>query len=236
MSLLKIPLLLSSAIAAQVASTAPNKPSSNEIVHQTFIGWISMKDLKWGLPLTKANTWAICLGEIAITVAHMIDPDALPSVMQPAVGLLRQIEDMPITSPFLLGTALAVTGGFIRWWCFRTLGRFFTFKLSVRKGHKLVTSGPYAIVRHPSYMGGIILYIGRVICFTSSTALLRRSGFLNIPAMATIVWAWRVWRTLALFSYLGRINQEDEVLKSLAGEEWENWAKVVRYKLLPGVY
>jgi hypothetical protein len=53
MTLLKIPLILSSAIVVHVANTAPHNPSSNEVVHQTFNEWISMKDLKWGLPISK---------------------------------------------------------------------------------------------------------------------------------------------------------------------------------------
>jgi protein-S-isoprenylcysteine O-methyltransferase Ste14 len=166
----------------------------------------------------------------------MIDPNALPTVMQQTVGSLRKIQDMPITSAFLYGTALAVAGGSIRWWCFRTLGRFFTFKLSLRKGHHIITSGPYAVVRHPAYAGGAIMSIGTVILYGSSTALLRRSGVINIPGVKMVAFAWMAWRTLALSSYLGRINQEDKVLKSIAKDEWESWAKVVRYKLIPGIY
>jgi protein-S-isoprenylcysteine O-methyltransferase Ste14 len=176
------------------------------------------------------------LAEIAITVSHMIDPNTLPSAMQQAVGSLRNIQDMPVATPFLFGTALTVAGGFIRWWCFRTLGRFFTFKLSVREEHQLVTSGPYAVVRHPSYMGGIIMSLGTMILYGSSTSLLRRSGVMNVPGMKPVVCAWLAWRMLALSSYVGRINQEDEVLKSIAGDEWHSWARVVRYKLLPGIY
>ena len=166
----------------------------------------------------------------------MIDPSTLPNVIQQTVGSLRKIPDMPITSPFLFGTALAIAGGFIRWWCFRTLGQFFTFKLSVRKGHRLVTRGPYGIVRHPSYMGGIVMSIGTVILYGSSTSLLRRSGVIYAPGVKAAVGVWMAWRTLALSSYVGRINQEDEILKSIAGDEWQGWAKAVRYKLLPGVY
>lgn len=78
--------------------------------------------------------------------------------------------------------------------------------------------------------------IGTVILYGSSTALLRRSGVINIPGVKMVAFAWMAWRTLALSSYLGRINQEDKVLKSIAKDEWESWAKVVRYKLIPGIY
>ena len=40
------------------------------------------------------------------------------------------------------------------------MGSLFTFETSIRKGHTLITSGPYAIVRHPSYAGFTLVVIG----------------------------------------------------------------------------
>ena len=54
---------------------------------------------------------------------------------------------------------MASVGGLIRYKCYRTLGSMFTFEMSIRKDHILVTSGPYAIVRHPSYTGIILVAI-----------------------------------------------------------------------------
>lgn len=51
-------------------------------------------------------------------------------------------------------------GGLIRYKCYRVLGSMFTFEMSIREGHVLVTSGPYAIVRHPAYIGAILVVIG----------------------------------------------------------------------------
>ncbi|OAX34757.1 hypothetical protein K503DRAFT_674015, partial [Rhizopogon vinicolor AM-OR11-026] len=82
--------------------------------------------------------WAISFAEIAIIASRAAGLSALPSAIQHVVGsFIGRIQDTPITSPFIIGTSLAVAGGLIRWWCFRTLGRFFTFELSVRKGHQL---------------------------------------------------------------------------------------------------
>ena len=54
-----------------------------------------------------------------------------------------------------------------RWMCFAFLGRRFTFKLKThQKGINalsLVTDGPYAWVRHPSYSGLILVFIGLVL-------------------------------------------------------------------------
>ena len=55
---------------------------------------------------------------------------------------------------------MASIGGLIRYKCYRAMGTLFTFEMSIRKGHMLITSGPYAIVRHPSYAGVILVVIG----------------------------------------------------------------------------
>ena len=62
---------------------------------------------------------------------------------------------------------LAVIRGLIHLRCYRTLGWFFTFELSILLHHKLIMSGPYAIVQHPSCMA-VILVLGRAI-FVHST-------------------------------------------------------------------
>ena len=51
----------------------------------------------------------------------------------------------------LAGTLLAAAGGLVRAACYRALGPCFTFELAIRAGHRLVTRGPYARVRHPGY-------------------------------------------------------------------------------------
>ncbi|KAG2341997.1 hypothetical protein BDR05DRAFT_418444 [Suillus weaverae] len=158
----------------------------------------------------------------------------IQAITQHVVG--HSIRHIPIAFPFILGTALAVTGGLLRWWCYRTLGRFFTFQLSVRKGHRIVTTGPYAVIRHPAYAGSIMQIIGIVILHGSPTSWLRHSGVLDIPGLKLVVVAWLAAITLLFISCVFRVSQEDEVLKSAFGDEWERWAKAVRYRLVPGVY
>jgi len=80
-------------------------------------------------------------------------------------------ERICISWPFLVGTLMASFGGIIRYKCYRALGRMFTFEMSILRNHKLITSGPYAIVRHPSYVGcilavsGILLIHGSKVCY-----------------------------------------------------------------------
>jgi hypothetical protein len=53
MALLKIPLILSSAVAVHVALTPPHAPSKSEVVHDTFNEWVIIQHVKYGLPIAK---------------------------------------------------------------------------------------------------------------------------------------------------------------------------------------
>ncbi|KAG1763174.1 hypothetical protein EDD22DRAFT_777427 [Suillus occidentalis] len=222
MSLLKIPFILSSAVAVHVALTPPHAPPKSEVVHDTFNEWNYAQIVYWG----------VSLAEIALTLTRMTDPKTLPSVIQNTI----ESRTVPITRPFILGTALVATAGYLRWSCFRTLGRFFTFELTTRKGHQLVTNGPYSIVRHPSYSAAIMQYLGVVVLHGSATSWLRQSGVLDLPGVKPVLIAWLLERTITVISLVRRINQEEEVVKSMFGDEWRMWAKDVRYRLIPGIY
>jgi protein-S-isoprenylcysteine O-methyltransferase Ste14 len=75
-----------------------------------------------------------------------------------------------------------------------------------------------------------------LILHGSPTSWLRNSGVLNIPGLKLVAMAWLVQVIVFMISVIGRVSQEDEVLKSAFGDEWKRWAKAVRYRLVPGVY
>lgn len=62
-----------------------------------------------------------------------------------------------------LGVALCVAGFGIAFWARGHLGRNWGMPMSLRQGHELVTSGPYAYVRHPIYTGLMIAMIGSAL-------------------------------------------------------------------------
>src|SRR5438105_1197408 len=51
------------------------------------------------------------------------------------------------------GFVLFVFGIVLRWYAIAYLGKFFTVDVSVRSDHKVIDTGPYKYVRHPSYTG-----------------------------------------------------------------------------------
>ena len=52
------------------------------------------------------------------------------------------------------------------------MGRMFTFEMSIRRDHKLVTSGPYGVVRHPGYTGILLVVSGMLLLHASEVSFL----------------------------------------------------------------
>lgn len=77
----------------------------------------------------------------------------------------------------------------------------------VKKDKELATEGPYALVRHPLYLGNHLLFIG--FCLTSG-----------------LWWSALVWATVTVFYYPPAIRHEDAKLESLFGEAWRRWREV----------
>jgi protein-S-isoprenylcysteine O-methyltransferase Ste14 len=84
--------------------------------------------------------------------------------MNTLAGILYTVVYIP--SPWSIGEIIAactcLTGCIVRLWAYATLGHLFTFELAIRKGHKLVTTGPYVFARHPSYTAFGLAFIGRI--------------------------------------------------------------------------
>jgi protein-S-isoprenylcysteine O-methyltransferase Ste14 len=74
------------------------------------------------------------------------------------------------TAVALAGALLALTGAAFAAWAKARLGRHFSPQLGVQVNHQLVTSGPYAVVRHPIYLGIIDFIIGTAL-FLNDVAL-----------------------------------------------------------------
>lgn len=61
---------------------------------------------------------------------------------------------------YYIGIALMLAGIAFRQWAIAVLGRYFSGVIGVQKEQKVVDTGPYRWIRHPSYTGALIFYIG----------------------------------------------------------------------------
>jgi len=117
--------------------------------------------------------------------------------------------------------ALALVG------CLLTL-----FELALLPNHKLVKTGPYAYIRHPSYMGGLLALAGMTMANVSRGAWANECGF------AFPWWGigWGIVVGVSTFVIIDRCPREDRILHEAFGEEWEVWRMRVRWHLLPGIF
>jgi protein-S-isoprenylcysteine O-methyltransferase Ste14 len=77
----------------------------------------------------------------------------------------------------IAGAVLALTGALLAAWAKARLGRFFSPQLGVQQDHRLITSGPYAVVRHPIYLGIIDFIIGSALFFNDLGLLMVAAAF-----------------------------------------------------------
>ncbi|KAF8063955.1 hypothetical protein FPV67DRAFT_1359189, partial [Lyophyllum atratum] len=68
--------------------------------------------------------------------------------------------DLHLTPLSAIDVVLGASQTLLRRRCYCTLKSGFTIDDSVRKDHKLVTTGPYGIVRHPNYWGMLAVHVG----------------------------------------------------------------------------
>jgi protein-S-isoprenylcysteine O-methyltransferase Ste14 len=82
-----------------------------------------------------------------------------------------QFLPQPDTMVTLAGAVLALTGALFAAWAKARLGRHFSPQLGVQQDHELVTTGPYAVVRHPIYLGLLDFIIGSALFFNDVALL-----------------------------------------------------------------
>jgi len=91
-----------------------------------------------------------------------------------------------------------VLGLIVRWWAVITLGKFFTVDVATHADHTLIDSGPFRFVRHPSYTGLILAFLGVGISLGSGLSLLA----LMPPIVIALAYRMRV-EEAALLRTLG---------------------------------
>jgi protein-S-isoprenylcysteine O-methyltransferase Ste14 len=134
-------------------------------------------------------------------------------------GLTMAYEIWPIPRTRLVmdaGLALAIIGFAIRWTAILQLGKMFTVDVAITSGHKLKTDGLYKIVRHPSYLGLMLIICSIAVCESDLASYL----IIIIP-------------TFLALNY--RINVEEKALITEFGAEYEQYIKTTA-RLIPGIY
>ena len=129
-----------------------------------------------------------------------------------AAGFAR----LPDHNLTLVGVIVFGLGILLRWYSVFYLGRFFTVDVSIAREHSVIDSGPYRFVRHPSYSGALLAFLGFGLCLHNWLSLL----VLIVPITAAFFW---------------RIHVEERALSEALGEEYRRYASRTK-RLIPFLY
>lgn len=117
---------------------------------------------------------------------------------------------------FFVGLLFLIGGSLLRRHCWRLLGESFTGDVQARAGQRVVTSGAYSLLRHPSYTAGILMYIGIGLAQGSWLSAL----LLLVSSVVT---------------YAFRISVEERALLQAIGEPYRDFMRT-RKRLIPYLY
>ncbi|PFH49491.1 hypothetical protein AMATHDRAFT_147544 [Amanita thiersii Skay4041] len=236
MLLLKLPLLLSDAICMRITATPPNGPVCPKDI--IIPDWREhfLRSLAWPSACLRFITWFAVVAEMLVILASQNPSNTISKMILTALMLNgRHVCKIHISSLSILGSTLVAVGTYTRIRCYHTLGRMFTFELCLRDDHQLIMDGPYAVLRHPSYAGLIMTIIG-ACCSHASGSWVGECGVKEYTLGRVLMLYWMVVAGSVIASLVLRIPREEEILRRRFGEQWENWAQEVRYRLVPGVY
>lgn len=116
---------------------------------------------------------------------------------------------------FVAGLLMILLGSVLRRYCWRTLGKFFTGDVKARSDQPVIESGPYRLVRHPSYTAGMMMFIGVGLALGSWVSV----------ALLTVA-------TVATYTY--RVVIEERALLEAIGEPYRAYMKE-RKRFIPYV-
>jgi protein-S-isoprenylcysteine O-methyltransferase Ste14 len=117
---------------------------------------------------------------------------------------------------FLLGVLALAAGSVLRRRCFLELGRFFTGAVTIQPDHRLVDTGPYRFVRHPSYSAALLILLGIGLALTN---------WLSIAVCVVV----------GLLGYSYRARVEEQALLSALGPPYAEFM-ASRKRFIPFVY
>lgn len=116
----------------------------------------------------------------------------------------------------LAGAAITLVGIAVRVWAITTLGRFFRRDVTIAPDQTVIEAGPYRYVRHPAYLGNLVVVAGVGLMLGNALALVVMVG-------------------IALAGHVPRIRVEEAALERELGEPYLRFG-ARRARLVPGVW
>ncbi|KAI9136105.1 hypothetical protein BKA69DRAFT_1106104 [Paraphysoderma sedebokerense] len=135
-----------------------------------------------------------------------------------AYAILTFIPPSSVSS-IILPAIVCAASAYLRLWSFKTLGNLFTYSVTIRKDHSLISDGPYKWLVHPSYTG----FFGCVWSYFWVWGLRDYRLWGLVVVVMTVPLVMRVW-------------SEEKALETEFGKD--KWKRHVRgkWRLVPFVF
>jgi protein-S-isoprenylcysteine O-methyltransferase len=130
-----------------------------------------------------------------------------------AFGAIGSMQSVPLQFAGLLVLAVGIA---VRSTAIAQLGRFHTPNVAVRADHQLMKTGLYRYVRHPSYLGALIAFLGFSL------------GLGNWLSLVVIM-------GISIGVYLYRMHEEEAALSEAFGEAYRAYSRTTK-RLIPGLF
>jgi len=114
------------------------------------------------------------------------------------------------------GLGLILLGLVIRWVAILSLGRLFTVDVAIVQGHHVVRTGLYKWIRHPSYTGALLSFLGLGLAFSNCYSIV----VIFVPICS---------------AFLYRIHVEEKTLLAAFGDEYREYSAATK-RLIPWLY
>ena len=140
---------------------------------------------------------------IVRTLTFVIVIVLLSTTRIPLPWLYRQLWPVGLW-PFWIGAVITVAGLLFAVWARHHLASNWSSSVTIKQGHELITTGPYAVVRHPIYTGILTGFLGTVI------ALSQVRGLIGFVLIFSVLWT--------------KLRKEEEWMRSQFGETYTAYA------------
>lgn len=133
-----------------------------------------------------------------------------------SIGATKMGRVYPWNTFFGIGMALVATGLAVRVHSILTLKQFFTYSVATVEDQKVIETGLYKFIRHPGYLGQLMIFLGISISI---------SNWLSVLTMMVPV----------TLGYLCRIRVEERFMVKQLGEDYVNYQARTE-RLIPRIY
>ncbi len=117
---------------------------------------------------------------------------------------------------FVLGLTVLLLGAWLRRHCWRMLGLYFTGNVRVAEGQPVIEEGAYRWVRHPSYTGGMLMYLGTGLALSNWLSAVILTG-------------------MGAAGYAYRVRVEERALATTLGERYQDYMRRTK-RFVPFVF